>query len=63
MRMNLSMIDPKNSTVVEAKKVFHEAILDVEEGVAFWQALAESRPLKRRASPKYAHRDIRRRLQ
>lgn len=60
--MNISMIEPKGSAA-EVQKVFQDAIVDVEEGVAFWQALAEIRPLKRRAVPKHFNRDDRRRMQ
>ena len=62
MRMNLSVIDPKGSAA-EVEKVFRKAIVDVEKGVAFWQALAERQPPKRRASPKFVNRDNRRSLQ
>ena len=70
------MIDPKSSAVaapgwfyvpvparLPVDRMFHDAIVDVENGVAFWKALVERRPPKRRTSSKFLNRADRRRIQ
>ena len=72
----MSMIEPKGFAIaapgwvyvpaparLPVDKMFRDAIVDVEKGVAFWKALVEKRPPKRRASHKFLNRDDRRRIQ
>ena len=66
----MSMIDPKGSAIaapdeiyisvrdrLPVDKVLHDAIADVEDGVAFWKTLAGSRQPKRRALPEFLNRN------
>jgi hypothetical protein len=72
----MSMTDPKDSAIaapgwfyvpvparLPVDQVFHDAIVDVEKGVAFWKALVERRPPKRRTSSKLLNRADLRRIQ
>ena len=69
----MSMIEPKGSAmealdgkfshdgdrlpVASVEKAFHDAFVDVEDGVEFWKTLAGSSTAKRRASPEFLNRN------
>ena len=66
----MSMIDPKGSAIaarhgkykpsgtwLPVERVLHDAIIDVEDGVAFWKTLGKYRHAKRGSSPEFLNRN------
>ena len=65
----MSMIEPKGFAieVLDGKfshngfpmveKAFHDAAIDVDDGVEFWKTLTGSNSAKRRASPEFLNRN------